>query len=218
MNNKRIWIFLLYGILAFALLWWELVSIFWIEPLLFHHKPIQNYGTKENIIHWILTIIGWGIGALLLIFNAKKNTHFDILKQKEAIKPNNLIIASLIAILCIGYNVWILHGFKPALELADLGLLSFIFQYIYYIFEVILIFLITSFGQEFGKNLFKNKWFPWGGVFTALTWGLLHIITQGALDVGLECASFGICFGIIYNLTNKNTYITYLLIYIAFVI
>ncbi|MDR2402388.1 MAG: hypothetical protein LBD32_02930 [Cytophagales bacterium] len=43
------------------------------------------------------------------------------------------------------------------------GMLGFIFQYIYYLFEIALVFLIITFGQKAGEDVFAHKKIPlWG--------------------------------------------------------
>lgn len=98
-------------------------------------------------------------------------------------------------------------------------LIEFIFQNIYYIFEVGLVFLIIAFGQEFFEKLFnRNTNVPYGGIVLALTWGLIHILTQSDIITGLVVMLFSVIYGIIYLLLNKNSKLTYLAILLAFII
>lgn len=68
-------------------------------------------------------------------------------------------------------------GLQAGSEYKDV--VRFIFQNVYYLFEAALILLTIAFGQKFGESLFKRDGLPYGGMFLALTWGLIHILLQG---------------------------------------
>lgn len=104
-------------------------------------------------------------------------------------------------------------------EFSRNNLIEFIFQNIYYIFEVGLVFLIMTFGQEFFEKLL-NKYtnIPYGGILLACTWGLVHTLTQSDISTGLVVMVFSIIYGFIYLLLNKNTKLTFFAILLAFII
>ena len=89
-----------------------------------------------------------------------------------------------------------------AIKLKSTGL--FFIQMIYYFFEFSLTICLTAVSQEFGEYLFKDKknW-PWGGIGLCLTWGLIHIFTQGLTDgLGIILVSFVL--GWLYKFCGKN--------------
>ena len=87
-------------------------------------------------------------------------------------------------------------------EIKNAGL--FFIQIIYYFLEFSLTVYLTATFQEFGEYLFENKKnFPWGGIGLCLTWGLIHIFTQGLSDdLGVVFVSF--ILGWFYKLCGKN--------------
>ncbi|WP_200789781.1 hypothetical protein [Clostridium fallax] len=96
--------------------------------------------------------------------------------------------------------------------------MKFIFQYIYYIFEAVLVLLIIVFGQKAGEMSFKNKRLPWGGFLLGVTWGLIHLLTKGDLVIGLILCLASVLYGIAYLAVKKNIYIAYPIIFLMFVL
>ena len=109
-------------------------------------------------------------------------------------------------------------GSKLLIEFGRLGVLKFIFQYIYYLFEVILFMLIIVYGQKAFELWFKKKNIPYGGIVVALTWGLGHWFTKGTLVTGLYTAFAGFCYGVVYLLLNRNIKWTYVVLCIMFIL
>ena len=69
------WDYLSLSLLAFGGLGLEVLLALLIEPMLFG-RQMQDWTTTQNIIHWILTCIVWGIMTLLLVRDSKKNYGF----------------------------------------------------------------------------------------------------------------------------------------------
>ncbi|NLO85623.1 MAG: hypothetical protein GX096_09375 [Clostridiales bacterium] len=88
----------------------------------------------------------------------------------------------------------------------------------YYIFEVVLVWLVVCFGQRAGELWFSRKNIPWGGITAGLSWGLVHALTKGSITIGLSALLAGILYGVIYLLLKKKAPVTYLFILLAFVI
>lgn len=99
------------------------------------------------------------------------------------------------------------------MHLLDLALKIF-----YYLGESTLIVLCITFGQCFcEKQLSLNKYIPSGGLFLALTWGVIHIFLQG-VSGGLFTMFFSILAGIIYLICEKDFRWSYMFIAIAFIL
>lgn len=193
-----------YGLYAFAILGVELIILI-LSKNLFNFNRIYNI--KENIFHLIITSIIWTVLGLILF---KK-----IPKENTSLNKNNFIFAFVFLLLSIIYTSYIWKGFKPIIEFNNLGLLNFIFQYIYYSIEAFILTLIITFGElAFGK---KSKILPVGGLFLALTWGLMHILLQD-FKTGIYCVFLSILFGFIYKSLNGNLKYTYIFIALAFLI
>jgi hypothetical protein len=131
------------------------------------------------------------------------------------ITPKGWFIAIIITVAAIMITTIVLKGFKPVTEYN--GLVKFIFQNIYYLFEAALIVLTIIFGQRFGELITKKGNLPWGGLFLAMTWGLVHILLQD-LNTGIYTFIMAILYGIVYVALNKNTKYSYILITFMFIL
>ncbi|EPZ58801.1 putative membrane protein [[Clostridium] sordellii ATCC 9714] len=172
----------------------------------------------QNLLHWVVICIIWLIVGIFLINLAKKKYGFDLLENKIKLKGLQYvgIVLCLIVSIASHYIDW--GGFKPILEFQRLGVLKFIFQYIYYLFEVFLITLIVIFAQKAFEKWFKNETIPYGGIVLALTWGLMHIVSKGSITVGLLSAFGGFLYGSAYLVVGKDYRKALPLMYLMFVL
>ena len=116
------------------------------------------------------------------------------------------MVIIFIIMIVFSYIDW--NGSKVLKEFQYNGWLKFIFQYIYYAFEVGLVVLIVTFGQKaFEKWFHKDSsvWIPYGGILTGLTWGMVHILTKGDLSTGVSLSLISIGYGITYLLVNSRS-------------
>lgn len=205
------------ALLAFGGLGTEAIYAFLFEPMIYGAQ-MSDWTTLQIICHWILTCFTWGIFAFLLCRCSKQKYSFDLFVEKEKVSAWQWIASLLcIAILItINYIDW--SGIKVIIEYQRLGLLKFIFQYIYYLFETILFMLIIVFSQKSFETWFKKKCIPYGGVICALTWGLAHLFTKGSLSAGLLSALGGFAFGVVYLLLGRDIKKTYIALAIMFII
>ncbi len=218
--------FLSYGLDAFAVIGFELLLAYVIEPFLFN-RPMKEYEGWMTILHWIVTCIGWGVGAYLIMRDCSKKTDFDIIgkfkntglfKNCEKISLIQWILIVAGVVICL-ISTWIdWNGSKLLKEFASRGPLLFPFQYVYYLFEVLLVLLIIVFGQMAFEKWTGSNNIPFGGILVALTWGLGHWMTKGSLGAGLYTAFGGFVFGSAYVLTNRNLKLSYLLLCIMFIL
>lgn len=194
--------YLYLALYAFAGIGMELILVNVIEPLL--GVSIETYTVTQNIIHWIVICIIWLIAGILIINLAKKNYGFDLWENKNKLKGWQYIGI----ILCLGISIsahyldW--GGFKTFLEFQRLGILRFLFQYIYYLMEAFLISLIIIFGQKACEKWFHNEYIPYGGIILALTWGLIHIVSKGSVMTGVLSAFGGFMYGSAYLIVGKD--------------
>lgn len=204
------------GLYAFLGLGLEVVLAFLIEPIIFN-TSIAKYSTGQIISHWIVTIILWGIMALILTKVSKRKYGFDYWAYKDELNRKEWTIALILVLLAIGISIWSWRGFKVYKEFHNLGWLKFIFQYMYYLMETALILLIVVFGQKAGELKFHKSNIPWGGILVGLTWGLVHALTKGELMVGILGFVSGILYGTVYLIVKKNVRIAYPLIACMFI-
>lgn len=192
------------------------VGLIMIEPSLYGAQ-LNDWTTLNNCMHWVLTCILWGVVAFLLFKSAKKKYQFDVLNCKDKATTLEMTLAILITVVGVIAVNFTWQGFKPIMEFKNLGLIKFIFQYIYYSMEVVLVMLVVVFGQQFGEKLMSRKKIPWGGIVLACTWGMVHILTQD-LATGIFSIVMSIMFGVLYLLVKKNIYWAYVLTAIIFII
>jgi hypothetical protein len=201
---------------AFAGLGIEMLYAFLIEPLLYG-VSMDKWTTGQSVIHWIVTCLTWGIMAYLIIKESKAKVGFDVLKadaKKMTLWQWLLVILCIALLLFVKYRDW--GGFKPVIEFQKLGLVKFLFQYIYYAFETVLFMLILIFGQKACEVWFRKEKIPYGGIVVALTWGLVHILTKGSLATGILAAGAGFSFGVTYLLLNRDVRKVYPVLFIMF--
>lgn len=202
---------------AFAGLSVEGLYVYLLEPLIYG-AYVNSWAVSEVVIHWIATCITWGLVGYGLIKVSKMKYGFDLFETKGKMKAWQWI-CTLICILFlsyVSYNDW--GGFKPFKEYQGLGMLKFIFQYIYYIFETMLFTLILIFGQKACEVWFKKENVPYGGIVVAVTWGLAHILTKGSIIAGLICALAGFSYGIVYLLVNRDIKKAFPILCVMFII
>ena len=77
--------------------------------------------------------------------------------------------------------------------------------------------LIIAHGQKAFDNWFGIKYIPFGGILLAVTWGLIHIFTQG-VATGIYAIIQAILYGSIYIILNKDYKFTYMAIALMFMI
>lgn len=207
---------LLLALAAFAGLGLEILVGLMIEPIIYGIS-INNWSTAQNISHWVITCCLWGISSVCILKFAKNKYSFDLWRPGKEVKVWKWIVI-LVIIAC---NVYIsyrdFHGFKVIKEFYANGWLKFIFQYIYYIFETVLVTLIIIFGQKACDLWFHQPKIPFGGIVLALTWGLAHCFTKDFV-MGVICFISAICYGCIYLLVDRDIRKAYPLILMVLIL
>ncbi|MBD5541060.1 MAG: hypothetical protein HDR00_07670 [Lachnospiraceae bacterium] len=202
---------------AFGGLGLEALYAYLLEPMIYG-CGMQDWKTWHTLLHWTITCITWGIVAWYTVKSAKKSCGFNLFEKSVPIKLWQWGTAIVCAVICLisTYIDW--AGSKLLTEFGRLGALKFTFQYIYYLFEVIMFMLIIVFGQKAFEVWFKKTNIPYGGIVVALTWGMAHWFTKGSLTAGLYSAFGGFCFGTVYLLLNRNIKWTYAALCIMFIL
>lgn len=216
-NKPTVFNYLNLALLAFGGLGTEAIYAFLFEPIIYGAQ-MSDWTTLQIICHWILTCFTWGIFAFLLCRCSKQKYSFDLFNEKEKVSTWQWIASLLCIAMLITINYMDWNGIKVIIEYQRLGLLKFIFQYIYYLFETILFMLIIVFSQKAFETWFKKKRIPYGGIICALTWGLAHLFTKGSLTAGLLSALGGFAFGVVYLLLGRDIKKTYIALAIMFII
>lgn len=221
MNEKNVNVkginYLCLALYAFLGLGIEAIYAFLLEPIIYGHQ-IADWNVIQNIIHWIITCITWGIITWVILKVSKRKYGFDIFISEGKMKLWQWLCIVLCIVFSLTVSYWDWNGFKVVKEFRYNGLLKFVFQYIYYVFETALFTLILVYGQKAFELWFKKKNIPYGGIILALTWGLAHIFTKGSISVGLLSALGGFTYGVVYLLVNRDIKKTFPILFIMFVL
>ena len=146
MGNKKVtgFDYLWCALYAFASVAFELLvvaveGVFGID--------MNNFTITQNVVHWLVTIIGWVLLGVLVIHIGKRTTGFDIWERGRKMLPWQY----LAIVICFAINIIAKYldwgGFKVILEWNARGPLLFVFQCIYSLADGSLISLIIVFGQ-----------------------------------------------------------------------
>lgn len=224
MSSKKtgVW-FLISALFILGGICLEFVWAFLLEPAIFP-VPMEEYTTGQHLFHWILTCVSWGCTAAIILLLTKKKTGFELFsgENHKSFLGKKQTIQILALTICIAFSLitsylsW--NGSKVLIELGNLGSILFLFQYIYYAFETFMFFMIIVFAQKAFEKWFGHINFPYGGIVVALTWGLGHILSKGSLSTGFYTAVCGFIYGIIYLLANRNAKVSYLLLFVCFIL
>lgn len=204
------------ALLAFAGIGLEVLLAFLIEPIIYA-SPMAEWTVSQNIAHWVITCILWGLVGFGLTRFAKAAYGFSIFEKGKKMKAWQWAAVAILIFVSLLISFFDWNGFKVIIEFYANGWLKFIFQYIYYIFETMLITLILIFAQKAFEKWFHNENIPYGGIILSLTWGVAHFFTKD-ITTGLVCMFSGLAYGSIYLLVNRDFRKAYFVTFIIFVL
>lgn len=173
----------------------------------------QGMTMMQSLLHWFVTCTVWGFSFCGISYLLKKSG-FNIFEKRCRLTWVRFFLILFIVLVGILYmsSTWEFQ-FKPMAEWNNMmsryegsGVWAFLFQYLYYLFECMLISLIIIAGHEAGECFFSFKRadnIPWGGIVCALTWGMLHALSMD-WSTAILCIFLSLLFGIAYLLANKN--------------
>lgn len=208
--------FLTLALLAFAGVGLEVALAFGLEPFLYG-GAMGQWSDTQIILHWIFTCILWCGAGLGIIWLAKKKYGFDLFRRGPKMAVWQWVAVAVLAAvsLVISYVSW--EGSKVVKEFYANGPVKFVFQYIYYIFEVVLVTLILVFGQKAFEAWFHKENIPYGGIIVAVTWGIGHFFTKDFLT-GIVTMISGLAFGSVYLLVNRDIRKAFPIMWLMFVL
>lgn len=194
---------------AFGALGLEILIMMMEEGV--YGMPSFEWTSIQHQIHWSVVILVWG-GIACALYRQRPYAHQGSMSKMEK------GIACLLALLVIGYTTSIWNGVKPWIEFQELGIVNFMFQYVYYAMEASLLVLILMFGQAAASIwLRKESKVPYGGILLALTWGLVHILTQG-FATGIYTCILSLLYGCFFLVVHQRPTLAYLGIAVMFML
>lgn len=216
--TKYLWM----SLLSFGAFMLEYLSIFAIE-VIFLHVDIQNYTTHQRSIHCIIMVFMWAVFIGVLLFFSKKHYRFPTSgKQEDKISLKNWIVTIACFIVCkiLTFIDW--HTLKVIGEAQGKTIFQFCAQYLYYIFEVMLVTLIIIYGQKAVETFLKKEsTIPFGGVMLAMTWGMFHFVSRGVgIEIwnGISTIIFSVLSGEIYLKLNRKWLHSYFFIAMGYLL
>ena len=203
--TKYLWL----SLLSFGAFLLEYISIFVIE-VKFLHVDIQNYTMQQKSIHCIIMAFLWAFFIGIFLFFSRKHYHFPETESKrEKISLENWIVTLACFIVCkiMTFIDW--HTLKIVGEAQGKTVFQFCAQYLYYIFEVLLVILIIIYGQKAIETLLKKESsIPFGGIILAMTWGAFHFVSRGVgfeIWNGISTMIFSVLSGVMYLTKTSHT-------------
>lgn len=219
-ENKEAFNCLPWAFLAFGCVGLEIVALL-AEGVIYGSFSFGEWTTAAKLGHWAVTCILWGTSGYAIIRYMGK-MGIDVFGKGQKLSAKNWLGVFICILLSAAFS-WISWGgrFKPAVEFAGLGPLKFCFQYLYYLFESLLMILTITLAQKYFDGKLHGKfarYLPSGGIFLGLTWGLMHTFSKGSLLVGLECLITALLYGAAYLAVKKDWRYAYPVIALMFMV
>ncbi len=187
-------------------------------------KSYNKFTITESIGHWVIVCFIWGILAAMMVYVSARVYGLNLTHKGNRPKITGFALVVLLLAVSVITRCAVYGGWKVALDFVNSGWFPFIFQYVYYFFEVFIVLLVVVFSQTAGEYFCEKlrvpamKKVPWGAAFLALTWGLSHIVTQSGTSVELTYVMYALFAGVSYLAVNKNFYVSYAVFIIMFLI
>ena len=198
------------GMLLDLLLDWIEGKIYGVDDLL------QLYTSEQMIRHWQIIILVWIVVSLTVIILSKRKCQYDVFKPQRNSRIWQMVCGIALPLLFVVVLSFIMGGYGLIRNYKTLPHNTFVYQYIYYIFEMLLSGLIICLSQKVFDNVKKKDCqMPWGGVILGLSWGLCHILTKN-FAVGLFSFVLAIVFGLIHNWLGKDLKWTWPVLFLTF--
>ncbi len=186
--------------------------------------PIHWYGA---VAHWMITIAVWLIGVFLITWWARKKNVLDrLVNFRQSRKGYYLaMIAVVLVVVSAGIQFLISEQAFPQVYSEYKGFLNMygeqalivtVFQVLYYVVEMLLVFIMIVLFQRFGELVFKNRYIPYGSIGLMLTWGMIHFVSHP--DGAGYVTIWSLVPGLMYIYGEKRFIPVYLLLVLGFIL
>ena len=203
-----------------------------LEMVFYKDAAANGMTVWQYCLHFIMVCTIWGLGSFA-VYKLSKGKKLlpgtDHARKRFGISGISilfLLVAAGILFMSFDAEEMRLH-LKPLSELryflrtyGRTGISVFLLQHLYYLLESALILFIIVFGQEAGESLFpvrRTSLIPWGGIFCALTWGMLHGLTK-YWETALFSLILSTFFVLCYFAANRRMFPAYLAIALIFLL
>ncbi len=172
--------------------------------------PFSKISGEANAMFFCINIL---VKGLLLFFYTRWALSHNLFHGKFVFGKRTAVISAIILLLSLFLSLSIpqfktnlpsnwnyfnrLYGFP-------LGLSNTILQYVYYLFEGLVMIWIADAFQTAGEIKLHNSKIPWGGLALGLLWGGSHIIGKGWFTALTWALPFGVAIGVVYLVDKKN--------------
>ena len=213
-QKQRAVTFAVLGLICMLGLCFEFVVIIF-EQFVFD-KTYYQFTITESITHWVLISVIWGLLGLVLFYVSSRVYGFDFSKKKQLPSKKKMIICFAAIIAAFSLKLAVYGGWKPYLDFIRSGWFQFIFEYIYNLFQAMIILIMAVFAQEAVERLLKSHkiklaYIPWGGIVLGLSWGVINTVTETNTAVSVCYILLSLLIGIGHIASNKNIYLSYIL-------
>ena len=183
----------------------------------FHKVKIMAREVKWTKYLWLSLLL---FGAFMLEYFSIFVIEFMILHVDIWNKNWVITFSCLICCKILTFIDW--HTLKVFGEVQGKNAYQFCAQYLYYLFEVMLVTLIIMYGQKAIETLLKKESpIPFGGIILAVTWGAFHFVSRGAgLEIwnGISTMIFSVLSGVMYLRLNRKCLYSYLFIAVGYLL
>lgn len=220
--NKDTIKYILFGVSClFILLLGELSILF---------KPMYDwiyYGTLNSMFDDIIKAIIMIIGVITMVIVSKKILGYNPLRSKEYSRKEELPIKNLIVLTLIvtsaialissfvGWQVKILADLGERYTGVQVGLAAV--GWACASVRVLVALMMINYFQEGMEKSINNKYISWGGLLLLVTFGLYELV-MGLTTLPVIYLLLTVVYGEIYLLTHKNTWKSFLLIYVIYLL
>lgn len=179
---------------------------------------VVQFTQEQYLMHWKILIPIWFIISVVVVYLSRKNCHYDVFASYSV--PHKWQIICGIAIPILFVIIWSCFNEGPGFYkfYKNFPFKMFVYQYVYYVFEMLLAGLIICLSQIAIDNICEKATnIPWGGLILGLSWGLLHYFTKGSALIAIFSFVIAILFGVVFNWVGKDLKKAWPLMYLVFV-
>ena len=214
---------------------WCLMAIFLYLPFFIEFfayplfQKIQPEWLGIALFMIIYTYLFYG-AAIVVYHKWSKRTDEPVTWKLKHPKAKTVIIALLVGIVFRRLEFFMFGesqtpmlitefiGYTKNAPVLWMGIIGYLLQEIYYIFEFTLAACIVDCAQKAFEKFGWSRRIPWGGLFLGLTWGLGHIITKNDVATGVWCLLLSLVIGSVYTYLKRTPTTAWLTIAAAYLL